>query len=252
MLFFGCLREQPSIAEADPLSSSATDTIPPDSSFTASTASGTDTHTHIIPPQLRPVCIFDYDLTLSSHACKQIEGDAAYFCRETGCPTYGWTTQCLAMNAREVVAECVNRGAYIGIASHADADDCWHDKVTPIITEQQFPEWTALMSGAANETVYPLIDDRSNWNCDNCAYNMDGSIGKPEGIRRVMRHFGLDPTLPSDLARVVFWDDMLSNITAVQEELPQVNAVHVPNFTGNGGDGGCGITRTEIYAGFSM
>lgn len=200
------------------------------------------------------VCVFDYDLTLSSHDCPETEGKAEFFCRTNACDTYGWYPQCLAVGARAAVAECVRRGAYVGIASKATVDYCWSDKVLPILSQDQFPELTHTPPAAdgASALRYPKLDERSNWNCDDCAYTMDGSLGKPEGIRRVMRHYGLDPDLAEDRARVIFWDDTKSNVTDVATQMPEVRAVLVPSFTGNGVDGGCGITQNEIDIGWAL
>lgn len=205
------------------------------------------------PPKDPRVCVFDYDLTLSSHNCPDTEGKAEYFCRENACDTYGWYPQCLAVGARAAIAECVRRGAFIGIASKAMVDYCWSDKVLPIVSQHQFPELTgnAVAADAAAPISYPQIDERSNWNCDDCAYTMDGSLGKPDGIRRVMRHYGLDPDLAEDRARVIFWDDTKANITDVEAAMPEVRSVLVPSFTGNGVDGGCGMTQAEIDAGWA-
>jgi hypothetical protein len=200
----------------------------------------------------RPLCVFDYDLTLSSHACEQTDGDEDFFCRENLCGTYGWYSQCLGRAARAAVAECVERGAFIGIASHADADGCWVDKVLPIIEQQQFPEFTnsKRYDNPNASFSYPRIDDRNNWNCDNCAYTMDGGVSKPEGIRRIMRHYGLDTESPKDRARVIFWDDTPDNIVRVNDELPEVHAIEVPRFTSSGADGGCGLTKKDIKKGW--
>lgn len=200
------------------------------------------------PPYL---CVFDYDLTLSSHLCPATDNVPAYHCRTTVCDTYGWHDQCLGIGARAAIAECVARGAMIGIASHADADLCWTDKVTPIVSEMQFPEWTsspryAAPASAGFAWIYPQLDDRTHWNCDDCAYTMDGSVAKPVSVSRVMRHFGLDPASPADRARVLFWDDTPSNIDMVHATLPEVTAVLVPRNGTTGQEGGCGITQAEI------
>jgi hypothetical protein len=204
-------------------------------------------------PREPRVCIFDYDLTLSSHACPETTDQAAYFCRENTCITYDWYSQCLAKDARAAIAECVRRHAYIGIASKADVDACWTDKVTPITEQQQFPELTDSPDYATPQQAfsYPRLDDRATWNCEDCAYTMDGALSKPDGIRRVMRHYGLDPNLPTDRARVIFWDDTPSNISDVQTAMPEVRAITVPRFSDNADDGGCGITQQEIAAGWA-
>jgi hypothetical protein len=206
------------------------------------------------PVASRPaLCVFDYDLTLSAHQCAELDDGGSYFCRENTCDTYGWYSQCLSRHARAAVAECVARGAYIGIASHANADACWHDKVLPIISEQQFPEFTesAAYGAESGDLRYPRVDVRANWNCEDCAYTMDGNVSKSNGIRRIMRHYGMDPSLAKDRERVIFWDDTPSNITAVEHEMPEARSVLVPRFTDHGGDGGCGIRQEDIVRGWA-
>lgn len=214
-------------------------------------ASGAAGSTSVEP--LPRLCVFDYDLTLSSHLCPETDGSQAYFCRENACDTYGWFSQCLGIRARAAVAECVRRGAYIGIASHAAVDPCWADKVLPILSQRQFPELTEspAYARAGQAFSYPAIDVRENWNCESCAYTMDGGLSKPNGIRRIMRHYGLDPSRAADRARVIFWDDTPSNISAVALELPEARGVLVPRFTSNGADGGCGLTDADIAAGWA-
>jgi len=199
------------------------------------------------------LCVFDYDLTLSSNRCDGAQGDPALSCRENACITYDWYSQCLGLAAREAVAECVRRGAYIGIASHANADYCWADKVQPIIAERQFPELLDAPGYAnpARAPSYPALDVRENWNCEDCAYTMDGGVSKPVGIQRVMRHYGMDPSLAADRARVIFWDDEPGNVQAVERELPEARAVLVPRFGSHGSHGGCGIRREDIAAGWA-
>jgi hypothetical protein len=80
---------------------------------------------------------------------------------------------------------------------------------------------------------------------------MDGGVSKPNGIRRIMRHYRLDPERAADRKRVIFWDDTPSNITAVQAALPEARAVLVPRFSGDGANGGCGLTDADIAAGFA-
>lgn len=201
-------------------------------------------------PPPAALCVFDYDLTLSSNICEQAIGVPELHCRLNGCITYDWYEQCLGLKAREAVAECVARGAAIGIASHANVDRCWDDKVIPILTESQFPEWTGSPR-YGGEGFYPALDDRTHWNCDDCAYTMDGSIAKPVSISRVMRYYGLDPNAAADQARVIFWDDSPGNVTAVTDAMPAVHVIAVPRFGDRGHDGGCGLTETEIAAGWA-
>ena len=142
----------------------------------------------------------------------------------------------------------MQEGVFIGIASHATLSACWDDKVTPIITENQFPEWVDSPRYAADSGawIYPQLDDPANWNCDDCAYHMNPNLSKPAGLRRVMAHYGLDADEPADRQRVIFWDDTPHNITEVQDELPETKAVLVPRHGDSGSDGGCGITEVEI------
>ncbi len=207
-------------------------------------------------PDAGPVpflCVFDYDLTLSSHLCPATDGDPEMHCRTTVCDTYGWFDQCLGLNARDAVAACVSRDAMIGIASHANVDNCWDDKVTPILGEMQFPEWTGSPRYAATglDWHYPALDDRTHWNCPDCAYTMNGSVAKSESVSWVMRHYGLDPASPVDRARVIFWDDTPGNIQDVRDQLPEVHSILVPRNGATGQEGGCGITTVEIEQGWA-
>ncbi len=198
------------------------------------------------------LCVFDYDLTLSSHACPQIpdEDKTAFHCRTNRCGTYSWNDQCLGIAAREAVAECVRRGAFIGIASHADVDGCWDDKVVPIVSEDQFPELTGSerYGREGGAFSYPEIDSRANWNCPGCAYQMAPALSKPRAIKRIMVHYGMIPDRAEDRARVIFWDDSGTNINAVEQEMPEVRTVRVPRNQKHGNDGGCGITKPQIKA----
>jgi hypothetical protein len=198
--------------------------------------------------QTHTLCVFDYDLTLSSNKCPLTEGNVGYHCLQTDCITYNWHDQCLAAGARDVIAECVRREAFIGIASKADVDACWQGKIKPVVDDNQLPELTgsAYYDRPDSSFSYPAIDDRGNWNCADCAYNMDATLSKPDGIGRVMRHYGMDPAHAADRGRVIFWDDSPENITAVRNAMPEVNAILVPRNGASGDDGGCGITSDEI------
>lgn len=199
-------------------------------------------------PASIPLCIFDYDLTLSSHACAKTQDNLEYHCRTNRCGTYSWNDQCLGLAARQAVAECVRQKAMIGIASHADRDGCWEDKVLPIVSQNQFPEWTdsTLYANKASKTFYPAIDRKENWNCDACAYQMVPTISKPAAIERIMKYYGMDAGDPKDLSRVIFWDDSKDNIDAVERDMPEVKAILVPRNKKSGDSGGCGITIDQI------
>jgi hypothetical protein len=66
-----------------------------------------------------------------------------------------------------------------------------------------------------------------------------------------MRHYGLDPELAADRARVIFWDDEPGNVNAVRSELPEARAILVPRFGSHGSEGGCGIRHEDIVAGWA-
>ena len=66
-----------------------------------------------------------------------------------------------------------------------------------------------------------------------------------------MRHYGLNPQSATDRASVIFWDDSTANINDVRSQIPEARAILVPSNTGNGNDGGCGITQKEIDAGWA-
>ena len=80
---------------------------------------------------------------------------------------------------------------------------------------------------------------------------MDGTLSKPDGIRRIMVHYGLDPGRATDRARVIFWDDTQENIDAVRTELPEARAVLVPRHGLTGAEGGCGIAQAQVGSAWS-
>ena len=206
-----------------------------------------------LPAASGVLCIFDYDLTLSSNACAETTGNPEYHCRTNACLTYSWYEQCLAVGARDAIATCVERGAFIGIASHAGADACWDDKIAPIVSEAQFPELTQSArydNPSAPDFKYPAVDQRSNWNCPTCAYQMVPGANKATLVASIMTHYGLDPNEPSDRSRVMLWDDTVSNLDDLGAVMPEAVRIAVPRHSQNADDGGCGITSTEIDAGW--
>lgn len=198
----------------------------------------------------RFLCVFDYDLTLSSHHCPTTEAEPErYLCRQNAaeCPTYGWFEQCVGVNAREAVLECVRRGAYLGIASHSGFLPCWADKIETLFTPENLPELFASVHYASSGTdfSYPDLLDQRSYNCPDCAYQILGE-SKSSLIRRVMAHYGMDPADPADQRRVAFWDDDVSNTTNVEAELPDVVTVKVPVLGDPAAREGCGIGPAEI------
>jgi hypothetical protein len=196
------------------------------------------------------LCVFDYDLTLSTNNCKTEQ----FACRTNTCITYNWYQQCMSSGGRPAIEVFVERGAYIGIASHATLDACWDDKVSVIISQQQFPALTsaARYNNSKADFSYPKLDQHDNWNCDTCAYHMNGAFTKPQLISKVMTHYGMDPSKPADRAKVIFWDDLPDNITKTNAAMPEVHAVHVhQNIDGQPNSGGCGILESDVAAGWA-
>jgi hypothetical protein len=204
-----------------------------------------------LPPKASGVlCVFDYDLTLSTNNCPTSQFD----CRTNKCLTYNWYQQCMSSGARHAIQVCVERGAFVGIASHATVDLCWDDKVTPIIAQEQFPALTGAVryDNAKTDFSYPKLDLRANWNCDTCAYHMNGGFSKPQLISKVMAHYGMDPSNAADRAEVIFWDDLPDNITKTNADMPEVHTVHVhENIDGQPNSGGCGILESDVTAGWA-
>ncbi len=204
----------------------------------------------------RVLCIFDYDLVLSSHSCSQtMSMPTEYLCRTNACTTSSWHDQCLATAAHAAIAECVRHGAYIGIASHSQLDACWNDKVIQTLTRAAFPEFFSSIhyNKTGTDFSYPAIDDRANWNCDTCAYHFDGMIGgsKVTLIRKVMAHYGLSPTSKADQSRVVYWDDDPALLDEVRSNLPNVHPIAVASTNPATAGAGCGIQAANVSAGWA-
>ncbi len=204
----------------------------------------------------RVLCVFDYDLVLSSHSCSQtMSMPTAYLCRTNACTTYAWHDQCLATAAHAAIAECVRRGAYIGIASHSQFDACWNDKVIQTLTRAAFPEFFSSIhyNKSGTDFSYPAIDDRANWNCDTCAYHFDGMIkgSKAALIRKVMAHYGLSPASKADQSRVVYWEDDPAFLDDVRTNLPNAHAIAVASTNPASNGAGCGIQAANVSAGWA-
>jgi hypothetical protein len=204
----------------------------------------------------RILCVFDYDLVLSSHACAQtMSMPTQYLCRTNACTTYAWHDQCLATGAHEAIAECVRHGAYIGIASHSEFDACWNDKVIQTLTPAAFPELFSSVhyNKSGTDFSYPAIDDRANWNCDTCAYHFDGMTkgSKAVLIRKVMAHYGLSPTSKADQSRVVYWEDDPAFLDDVRTNLPNAHPIGVTSTNPASNGAGCGIQTANVSAGWA-
>jgi hypothetical protein len=204
----------------------------------------------------RALCIFDYDLVLSSHSCAQTASSSTeYLCRTNDCTTYAWHDQCLATAAHTAIAECIRHGAYIGIASHSQFDACWNDKVIETLTPAKFPELFSSIhyDKPGTDFAYPAIDDRANWNCDTCAYHFDGMIkgSKAALIRKVMAHYGLSPKSEADQSRVVYWEDDPAFLDDVRTNLPKARAIAVASTNPASNGAGCGIQPADVTAGWA-
>jgi hypothetical protein len=204
----------------------------------------------------RVLCVFDYDLVLSSHSCSQtMSMPTEYLCRTNACTTYAWHDQCLGTAAHAAIAECVRHGAFIGIASHSQFDECWNDKVIQTLTPARFPELFSSIhyDKAGTDFSYPAIDDRANWNCDTCAYHFDGMTkgSKAALIRKVMAHYGLSPTSKADQSRVVYWEDDPAFLDDVRTNLPGAHPIAVTSTNPASNGAGCGIQATNVSAGWA-
>ncbi|MGL1903441.1 MAG: hypothetical protein OCC49_14985 [Fibrobacterales bacterium] len=203
------------------------------------------------------LCIFDYDLTLSSHKCPATDDKEEYHCFNYSSDNnvYNWDPryQCLGVKAREAIARCVDNGAFIGINSHAALEVGYEDKISHLIDDNHFPEFLQSdhYDNASKEWSYPKINDKANWNCETCAYHMDHNSYKPDVNDKIMRAYGMDPDNAEDRMRVIFWDDSESNIEHITES-GEVHPVYIPRLNG-GTDpnaGGCGITDALIEEGW--
>jgi hypothetical protein len=199
------------------------------------------------------LCVFDYDLVLSSHSCAQTTAmPTEYLCRTNSCTTSNWHDQCLGTAAHTAIAECVRHGAFIGITSHSSFDACFNDKILQTLTPAKFPEFYSSIhyNKSGTDFSYPAIDDKANWNCNTCAYHFDGVIGgsKSALIKKVMAHYGLSPTSKADQSRVLYWEDDPALIDEVHTMLPNVTTTAVASTDPATAGKGCGIQAANVSA----
>ncbi|MGL1903930.1 MAG: hypothetical protein OCC49_17465 [Fibrobacterales bacterium] len=215
-------------------------------------------------PLEKTLCVFDYDLTLSSHACPAAATNDNHCRTNTHGATYGWNDQCLGINAKEAVARCVANGAYISINSHAPSGN-FDDKIAPIVSENQFPEWLDApgYNNPDHDPYYPPLDNSGLINGDDSFNSNDFSIeninrgfyfmrnsDKMAKIAHTMRLIGMDPDNIAHRARVIFWDDSGHNID-LANNWGGIRAILVDRLgSGNGADGGCGVTLDDIEEGW--
>lgn len=186
------------------------------------------------------ICIFDYDLTLSSHSCPTTQNIPEYHCKTNQNPTYGWFDQCLGVAAQAAVKRCIEQGAAIGIASHSPLEASYEDKVRPI--KDQFPDWATASS-------IPDPTDSTQWNCETCPYQMMRG-NKVQHISRIMKHYGLNPSVMEDRKQVIFWDDSSTNINDINSGLNGVHAIPVARLENEPEVSGCGINQAAIDRGW--
>jgi len=157
------------------------------------------------------ICVFDYDLTLSSHHCSATAGRSEFNCTKVG-STYGWTDQCLATAAREAVQRCTAENAKVAIASHSSYDQA---KINAL--------------------------SATGWPADGHILMQPGR-NKAEMINDIKSHY----SAPN--AKVIFWDDTSGNISAVSG-MADVFAVEVDR--GNPRGSNCGIQSQHISQGWN-
>jgi hypothetical protein len=175
-----------------------------------------------------------------------------FLCRTNDCTTYAWHDQCLGTAAHTAFAECVRHGAMIGIASHSAFNECFNDKIIETLTPAAFPEFYSSIHYAKSGTdfMYPTIDNKTNWNCDTCAYHFDGMTkgSKTVLIKKVMAHYGLSPTSKIDQNRVVYWEDDPAFLDEVRTNLPSAHLVAVTSTNPASNGAGCGISAANVTA----
>jgi endonuclease/exonuclease/phosphatase family metal-dependent hydrolase len=158
------------------------------------------------------ICVFDYDLTLSSHACPATQNKPEYHCSNVG-STYGWTDQCLATAATQAVQTCLSKNAKLAIASHSPYDQAKLNALSH----------TGWPAGA------PVI--------------MQPGQNKSEMIQSIKNQY----QMPN--ANVIFWDDTEGNLSDVSW---MDNVYEVKVDRGNPYGSNCGIQSWHIQEGWNL
>lgn len=183
------------------------------------------------------LCVFDYDLTLSSHQCPDTPDEKEV------CVTYDWNMQGISKGAEEAIKRCVDEGAYVGILSLATLK-CHEGKIGHLL--ERVPELKKLLSPAGTDVDIASI---SQWNQEAGPFYFNPKAYKPVDIDRIMKFYGLIPGV--DDRRVIFWDDDSWNISQMKEKRPQINSVKVSRISDKI-PSGCGISYHEVNEGFRM
>ena len=208
------------------------------------------------------LCVFDVDLTLTSHGCPAVldaapewttcapEGSGKpsdqhspsggqYQCGcNPGLNTYGWYNNCMGVGASDVLQACVDAGAHIGIATHS-----------PLVSEQVFENATKFkmlkdLPGLKNLPEADGVDKFSNWGQNNSQHAFISCPGQDKGtaVHSIMQFYKLPAT-----ANVLFFDDSQHNINAVtayaqgKGGMPNVVTQKVARVSGEEVSG-CGVT----------
>jgi hypothetical protein len=181
----------------------------------------------------KPLCIFDYDLTLSAHQCPGIADDTEV------CETYGWRLEGMSTHARTAITRCIEEGANVGILSASPAL-CLSQKITHLVKE--VPEILSLT---------PDIKDFSNWNLDPGPFWMSNLTQdqKPKYIDQIMKFYNLTPG--EDDKFIIFFDDDSKNIEDMSKLRPQINSVKIDRNINSSEVSGCGVSLENIEEGFS-
>lgn len=185
-----------------------------------------------------PLCVVDYDLTLSTHDCPDVPNEKEV------CSTYDWTKQGIAKGTLDLIKRCLDEGAYVGILSLAEIK-CHEGKIGHLVSK--VPEFKNLL---APVNVKPIdITSKSQWNQDIGPFHFNPRFFKPKDIDRIMKFYGLIPG--ADDHRVIFWDDDSQNIHLMKEIRPKINSVKIER-TSESPPSGCGITFHDVNEGFRL
>lgn len=185
-----------------------------------------------VPPKL---CVFDYDLTLSSHLCPGVSDE------QKVCPTYEWDMQGISPHAKDAIKRCIAEGAYVGILSLASID-CFKTKIPALL--DKVPELKDLLSPDGKKVDISSIEQ---WNQSEGPFHFEPQADKAKDIDRIMRFYGLKPVIDDHL--VIFWDDEPYNISRMKKKRPKINSVELSRISNNP-HSGCGIKLEDIDEGF--
>lgn len=180
----------------------------------------------------KPLCVFDYDLTLSSHGCPGILDDTKV------CPTYEWDMEGMSPYAQMAIEGCLAIDANVGILSFSPIS-CHQEKVAHLI------KMAPAMLNLPNK-----ISLLENWNLEIGPFYMQWRSSKAQEINRIMKFYGLTPGVDDHM--VIFWDDDAKNISDMKAKRPEISSIKVERISENNPTNGCGITKENIDQGLLM